>query len=336
MITDLWVIVQIIGDAFVLVFSLYAVWLGVYIARKWDIRSASDEQLWLERKSHLVSTVMNYVFGFQMISLLLFVVTVNDHFPQLIKGAMCGTGSLNANAYGWPTLYLKIAGFFVYGLWLMINTLDQKIPEFPLTRQKFYLLLIIVPFIMAQVSVEMLYFFHINPNIITTCCSISFSDNPLAETTLSGSGHELYWVAIFYGLVLAIVLLFFLLRHAANRKWHRLAVYLFGTLSGLFFFIALKTLIIHFSKYIYGMPSHHCPFDMLWGHYYYIGYFLYIALFSGTLSGLSAALMEILSRSEMVKNTARRLQQKMTRVTLISFLIYTLLITIIKWSWRIL
>lgn len=336
MITDLWVIVQTIGDAFVLIFSLYAVWLGVHIARKWDIRSSSDEQLWLERKSHLVSTVMNYVFGFQMISLLLFVVTINDHFPQLIKGAMCGTGSLNANAYGWPTLYLKIAGFFVYGLWLMINTLDQKIPEFPLTRQKFYLLLIIVPFIVGQIAVEMLYFININPNIITTCCSISFSDNPLAETTLSGSGQELNWVIFFYVLVVAILLVFLFLRIGKNQNIRRMAVYLFGILSGFFFFIALKTLIIHFSKYIYGMPSHHCPFDMLWGHYYFIGYVLYSALFLGTLTGLSVALMEILSGVEMVKNTARRLQQKLMQVSLISFIFYTALVTIIKFLWKLL
>ena len=331
MITDLWVIVQIIGDAFVLVFSFYAVWLGVRIARKWNIQSASEEQLWLERKSHLVSTVMNYVFGFQLISLLLFVVTVNDHFPQLIKGAMCGTGSLNANAYGWPTLYLKITGFFVYGLWLMINTLDQKVPEFPLTRLKFYLLLPIIPFVVSQVVIELLYFIHINPNIITTCCSITFSDNPLAETTMSGSRHEMAWVLGFYLLTGILLLLFFLLQTKHN---FRIGNYVFSLLTALFFFLALKTLILHFSKYIYGMPSHHCPFDMLWGHYYYVGYLLYLSLFVGTLTGLSVGLMALLSRKEKVREEAQRLRQRFLSLSMANLLFYTLLVSAIKFIWK--
>ena len=331
MITDLWVIVQIIGDAFVLVFSLYAVWLGVYIARKWDIHSSSDEQLWLERKSHLVSSVMNYVFGFQMVSLLLFVVTVNDHFPQLIKGAMCGTGSLNANTYGWPTLYLKMAGFFIYGLWLMINLLDQKIPEFPLTKQKFYLLLFIIPFVIAQMGMELLYFIHLNPNIITTCCSISFSDNPLTETNLAGSGHEREWVLFFYFIIVSILTIFVLRKKNFLSKTGN---YLFGILAILFFFISLKTLIIHFSKYIYGMPSHHCPFDMLWGHYYYVGYYLYIALFLGTLTGLSVSLMEILARVKQVHSVARQLQERLMAISIASILFYTALVSFIEITWK--
>ncbi len=335
MLTDLWVIVMLIGDIFVLVFSVYAVGIGVQIARKWDIQSSTDEQLLLERKTHLVSTVMNYVFGFQMISLLLFVVTVNDHFPALIKGAMCGTGALNTNSFGWMTLYLKIGGFFIYGLWLVINNLDQKIPEFPLTRQKFYLLLILIPFIFIQIYSELQYYLNINPNIITTCCSISFGDNPLSQNSFDSSDDESVKVYLFYGLlILYVILAVFGLRKRQTKLLQRTG-YMTGLLSPLLFIAALDALIVHFSKYIYAMPSHHCPFDMLWANYLHVGYLLYGLLFTGSLTGMSAGLMVFFSKNKSISDIAGMMKIRFIKTSLFCFIAYTFLIVLIKYGWTI-
>ena len=54
---------------------LYSSVYGVQILRHWDIRSGSELQLNLERKTYLISTIVSYFLGFQLVSLFLFIFT---------------------------------------------------------------------------------------------------------------------------------------------------------------------------------------------------------------------------------------------------------------------
>src|SRR5512145_1672352 len=128
------------GSILALLMLVYAGGLGVKILRRWDFRSSSEEQLVLERKTYLVSTIVSYALGFEIFSILLFVFTV-DEIHTLFVGAMCATGSLNANPLGWYALYAKIAVFFAAALWLALNYLDGRAEDFPLVKRKFALLL---------------------------------------------------------------------------------------------------------------------------------------------------------------------------------------------------
>ncbi|KPK23737.1 MAG: hypothetical protein AMJ61_15220, partial [Desulfobacterales bacterium SG8_35_2] len=80
------------GSALVTLMMLYAAVLGARVIGRWDFQSSSAYQLSLERKTYLISTIMNYVLGFQIISALLFIYTVDD-IHRLFVGAMCATGS---------------------------------------------------------------------------------------------------------------------------------------------------------------------------------------------------------------------------------------------------
>ena len=89
---------------------------AVRILLFWDITSSSEEQLRLERRTWLISTLVNYALGFQVFSAVLFVFTADD-IHRLFVGAMCATGSLNANLVGWLVLLLKGFLLFAAGLW---------------------------------------------------------------------------------------------------------------------------------------------------------------------------------------------------------------------------
>ncbi|MGZ8196475.1 MAG: hypothetical protein ACXWTH_12690, partial [Methylosarcina sp.] len=56
---------------------LYAAYYGVQILRRWNIESGEELQLILERKTYLISTVLSYVFGLQLLSLFLFIFTAD-------------------------------------------------------------------------------------------------------------------------------------------------------------------------------------------------------------------------------------------------------------------
>ena len=57
---------------------LYSSFYGVQILRRWNIKSGSELQLILERKTYLISTLLAYLFGFQLLSLFLYVFTVDQ------------------------------------------------------------------------------------------------------------------------------------------------------------------------------------------------------------------------------------------------------------------
>ena len=157
--------------------SLVALWAGGFglrVIRHWDVTSGSAAQLRLERKTELVSTLFRFVMLFEIFALVLFVFNA-DRMAALFVGAMCAVGTLGANDYGFPALYLKIAVFFAAALWIILDHVDRKGVDFPLTRAKFALLLGIVPLILASAAVQLTYFLNLETDVITSCCSKLFT-----------------------------------------------------------------------------------------------------------------------------------------------------------------
>ena len=107
---------------------LVAAGFALRILRHWDLNSGSERQLDLERRTYLVATLVAWVFGANLLSLLLFVYNAEQLSTQFV-GAMCATGVLNANAWGWPALYLKMALFFAGATWLLLNRVHNQAPD---------------------------------------------------------------------------------------------------------------------------------------------------------------------------------------------------------------
>ncbi|NJC89275.1 MAG: hypothetical protein FIB02_12215, partial [Desulfuromonas sp.] len=149
--------------------------LGLTIARHWRPTLADERQLTLERRCWLVATLVQWAVGFETLSLLLFLYTLDDLHP-LFVGAMCATGTLNANPVGWHLLWLKLALFLAGSLWWVANHLDQRVPDAPLTRPKFLALLVLLPLAGADLVLMAVYFAGLEPEIITSCCGSLFSN----------------------------------------------------------------------------------------------------------------------------------------------------------------
>ena len=153
---------------------LYSAVYGAQILKNWDIASGSELQLALERKTYLISTILSYFLGIQIISLFLFVFTVDSLCP-LFVGAMCAVGTLTVNGFGYPTLILKLVNFLLAGLWLIINHADNSGYDYPLIRKKYAFLMVLTPLILAESALEIAYFLEMKPDIITSCCGSLFS-----------------------------------------------------------------------------------------------------------------------------------------------------------------
>ena len=314
------IVALLIGSALIGLMLLYASFYGTIILKRWDLSSGSEFQLELERRTYLISTMLSYAFGFQLISLFLFIYTT-DHITPLFVGAMCAAGTLNVNLWGYPTIILKLFNFIVAGLWLIVNFADNRAHDYPLIKKKYGILLLITPFVLAEFIVQGLYFMGLTPDVITSCCGSLFSSE--RENVVAGlTGLPRLPMELTFYSIMAVTIafgLFFLYRKSGG--------YLFGALCAVTFLVSCAAIISFISLYIYELPTHHCPFCILQREYGYIGYTLYVSLLGGTIAGLGVGFLTPFKKIESLKDLIPSFQLKLAGSALIFFGIYAAITT---------
>ncbi|MHB8846224.1 MAG: hypothetical protein ACYC7L_15940 [Nitrospirota bacterium] len=278
------IIALLVSSIIIAVLVLYASWYGARIIAKWDLRSGSGLQLDLERRTYLISTVIAYVFGFQLISLFLLVYTA-DSLCTLFAGAMCAAGTFQANAYGYPLLLLKVLNFLLAGLWLILNRADNQAYDYPLIRKKYSFLLVIVPLIVLESVLQVLYFQGLRPDVITSCCGSLFSADATSVAADLAALPEAPMRAVFF-LSVAVSLALGSLVLISGRGG-----YAFAISQAAVFLIGIASVLSFISPAVYELPTHHCPFCLLQKEYQYIGYLFYALLFGGSVAGMGVGIL---------------------------------------------
>ncbi len=312
----------IIGSFIVTAMVLVCSILGVKIIAHWDIASSSARQLELERKTYLISTIMNYVLGFEVLSAFLFIYTVDD-IHTIFIGAMCATGSLNANPIGWYLLYTKIGIFFLAAFWIAVNYVDQMAEDYPLVTFKYKMVLLLSPLLFLDTALTYNYFIALEPNVITSCCGALFSDSSIGVAASLSSLPVVPMMFAFYGTVI-----FFLATGILCLYTHKSYLnYLLMLLSVLVFVVSIASVISFISLYFYELPTHHCPFDILQRGYYYIGYPLYISLFGGVFLGFIAGASELAQKKSSLHSIISELRKKWLISGMALIVLFTLIST---------
>ena len=317
-----WSIALLICGIIVLFLMGFAARSGVRVLLYWNPASDSNRQIKLENEIWLTSTLVEYALAVQILSLIIFVLAA-DQFSQSIIGAMCATGSLLANNYGVPALLVKIGGVFLYGFWIVLHQLDIRSEEYPLVRIKYHYLLLLLPLLVVDIGLVLLYIGGLKPDIITSCCGVVFGDATGSKTNLlSGFSHEVSF-GLFYGttLILIVTGLFLI------GRWRPWTGFFYSICWLGYFLLSLEVVTTEFTPYIYAMPFHKCPFCILKPEYNYIGFFIYAALFVGTFFGMSGfAVHTLRNRSGLIK-VVPRYQRSAVIVSLIMITLFTALVT---------
>ena len=283
---------------------------AIKVVRYWDIGSGSELQLELERKTYLISTIVAYSFTAELVALLLFIYNAEQMSSQFV-GAMCATGVLNINEYGWPTLYLKMALFFAGAVWLILNSVDSKARDYPLIRIKYGLLLLIAPLVFAEAITQFSYFVELNPDVITSCCGSLFT--PEGEGVAAEvSGIEPS--TAMYALIGSALALFAV---GGFTLWRGQGGLTYSAINGLSFFIALAAIVSCIALYVYEHPHHHCPFCILKSGHDFVGYYLYIPLFIATAFGLGAGAIAPFRSHETLKQIVAVDSRRYIKISLV-------------------
>ncbi len=285
------VLALLVGATVVLAMLLYADWIGLKVIARWDFSSSSAAQLGLERQTHLVSSLTGYALGFEVFSAVLFVYTTED-LSRLFSGAMCATGVLNANPVGWSVLLVKLLIVLACPLWMAVNSLDQRAGDFPIVRSKYMALLLLTPLVAADLGLQVAYFKGLDPKIITSCCGSLFAESQggVASELAGAPVVPMMWG---FFISIAVFLALAALNLVRSSTWLRLFLALVAVEL---LVVALASVVSFVSLYVYQLPSHHCPFDMLKGEYGFVGYPLYVSLFTAVIFAILPGLTTSLRR----------------------------------------
>ena len=294
-------------------------WQGIRILRGWNLRSGSDGQLDLERRTYLVSTLVANGLVIQILSLFLFIFTADGLAPQFV-GAMCAAGSLSANAFGYPTLLMKLATCLVAGVWLILHRADTQGHDYPLIRPKYALLLVLTPLVLAETVLQGLYLTGLKADVMTSCCGSLFGQGrPGLAAELAGLPPRLMQPVFWITLALLLAVGIWLLRRRQGAA-------LFSGLSFAFLLIAVTSLISFFCLYIYELPTHHCPFCLLHREYLFVGYPIYGALLGGAIAGLGVGILAPFQGRASLKSVLPVMQARLAWSALILALTFALIV----------
>ncbi len=281
------ILALLLASGVAMLMLLWAAPFSVQILRRWDLASGSEFQLGLERRTHLLSTLLGFVLVTQIAATVLFVFTV-DRLAERFVGAMCAVGTLNVNAWGFPALYAQIVVFFAAAVWLVLNRVDQSARDYPLVRVKHAWLLALTPLVVASFGLQAAYFAGLRADVITSCCGSLFSTEAptlTGEVAAMSPGPAM----MVFGHALAAVVIAAVLH---RRRPGAGSGYALAGLSALAFVVSLAGIVSFVSLYVYEHPHHHCPFCILKPEYGYQGYALYVPLFVASAAGLAAGALQ--------------------------------------------
>ena len=312
------IIALLLGSLMLSLFAVFSSVIGVRIIRYWDLRSGSELQLSLERKTYLISTVLAYLMGFQLFSFFLYVYTA-DVLHDIFVGAMCAAGTFNVNGYGYLTLLVKIANVILCGVWLAMNYVDIQADDYPLIRPKYKLLLVLTGMLLLEFYLQLRFFGAMRADVITSCCSTLFS---ASNQTIAGEIAAIPAKAsmiIFFGTFL------FMERIGGYYLHTGKGATIFSRLTVWFFVFAVVALISFISVYYYELPTHHCPFCVLQKDYHYIGYPMYTTLLLGTIFGIGVGMLNRYRNIDSLKNVIPVTQITWCWISMISYLLFVLI-----------
>lgn len=279
------VLVYLFSQTLLLGLNLYAVIATIGILRAWNFESTSQSQYRLEKRTYLIILIIFFSLVFKVALIPYFAYTI-DSLSDIVPGAMCAAGVIGANSYGNPLLFIKIILLFFIGIWLVINTLDQREKTYPYLRVKFWFYLLIFALFVIEYGVDLLYFSNISLEESVQCCSVIFGFS--GENTLPLGLDPTMLTVLFY--LLFVLLIIFTYQRQA---------FILALLSLFWLFIGYFSLVHIFGIYIYALPTHKCPFCMLQSEYFSIGYLLWGVLFLGVFFGIVNAFLKLFIDKEI-------------------------------------
>lgn len=273
-------------DLLAAVFVSAAALSGMQIAANWSPESPEAAQIVLERRAETVSLQGRTVCVLLFAATLVLVIGITGVLPDLVPGAMCGTGVLQATkGAGGRALALRGLAVALLAAWHLLDRLNRTRPDSPLATAAARALLLATPAVFLAVTDTFRAILRLEVHRPVDCCSVLYDQVRTASQAGGGSlVPEAYPV---WGLAMGggILLLFGLFLWRSPRNPGKRVTGLAALTALLWIPVAAAALVNTLASYHYGVLQHRCPWCLFLPEHRLVGYPLFGALI---LVGLEA------------------------------------------------
>ena len=266
-------------DAVGAVLVLAASKTAVDVLTGWDPGSASKRQLRLETAAETASIKAGTGTAVLLLSTLVFLSAVCNVFPEIVPGAMCGTGVMNA-AGGWGERALFFRGAAVGLLLLRRETekIDRTRPDSPLAMHDARLLLLALPLVFFALHATFKAVSGMDVQQPVDCCAVVY------DTVRSGPDSSVFegvpdlaWIVAYVAGGLLMLFAGARLGFAKARPSPK-TLFSIAALCSTWVLAASVALTRVLASYFYQVLNHHCPWCMFLSEHNMVGYPLFGSL----------------------------------------------------------
>ena len=279
-------IAVVVGDLLSLLLWLGATRTALQIVIKWVPQSAKREQIQLERRAETARLSAKFSLAVFFLSTALLIIGITNVLPEIVPGAMCGTGVLQAtDGLGGQALMYRFFVFFIMTLWLTYEKLNLSRPDAPLTTYNSRVLLLALPFFLLAVITTFRGILRIESHQPVDCCAMVYDQfGSLAAARQIAGIPNTFWVWAFWMLT-ALMLLCAVWSLKTKRANGEKATGSLAVITIIWVPIAAITLVRVYAAYFYQVLNHHCPWCLFLPEHKFVGVPLFGALIIITLEG---------------------------------------------------
>jgi hypothetical protein len=310
---------------------------GLAIVLHWQPQSAHRRQIRLERLAETADLKSRWGFIFFLFSSLLLMVAVTCLLPDLVPGAMCGKGVMQATAgNGTQALFFRWLALLLLFWQRMLARQNNLQPEAPLTLAWARLLLIGAPVVAMAGFDTASAFIQLNTHQPVSCCVQVYQQLDSGKTVSAVSGlAAAAWLVLYSALGFALTGLSLWIAAAPQSK----TAYRQGLLcclSLVWVMVAALGLMAFLTPYIYQVLDHHCLFCLFLPEHCGIGFPLFALMAFVSAEGPAALILKLtIKRHPLLAQSAnRRLGVAALRVAL-AVILFSLLALLPAVLWRL-
>lgn len=303
-----WILLRVVAGVVACLLFARAAMTGFKVLRHFDLHRATEGQLALEKQVELASTFLRVGAVIQVLALALSVLGA-DRMSRGVRGAMCAYGVFSANEWGFRSL--AVTGVVALGAAIVsqVFAFDAKLKTLELARPLAILALAVFPLSVFDLSLTTEFFTRLDLTVVASCCSVEL--DPIAGTGggfVSGPRVLVTWIAVLATLG-AIATALFAVRAPSKRSVVAAGIASLVTLP-----FALLAAVLEVAPHAFETPLHVCPFCLLRGEVYGVGYPLFGAVFLAvTWAGGAATTMLIAKERSSTECLLPFARQSLTR-----------------------